>query len=343
MKIKSFRMVRIRCFEDTNAIDLSPSCNIFIGQNNAGKSTLLKGLLAFQGFPFSLSDIRPGSHSSYHQIVLTNVLPSELVRNRPNPNAAEFRMVNMLHGAHPPSDNLPTSILSNNVVVFDAARPNHTIIPFLAKRKAPEFTHDITAGSQSKVLGTYSNLYSRVDLLATAGHPRHEQFQKAIGEIVGLPITTKASANGKEAGFYLDDDTFVSLDRMGDGVTDMVALIVELCLERDKVFILEEPETNLHPNGLKALLSMVRASTAQNQFVISTHSNIVVRELGSDEGTKLFRVWRDDEDHKAPSSLEEIPRTPSAHIAMLRELGYGFGDFGLHEVGFSLKNLPLNQ
>jgi hypothetical protein len=65
--------------------------------------------------------------------------------------------------------------------------------------------------------------------------------------------------------------------------------------------------------------------------VISTHSNIVVRELAYDDSTKVFRVWRDNEDHTAPSFVEEVPRTPTVHVALLRELGYEFADLGLHE------------
>jgi hypothetical protein len=173
-------------------------------------------------------------------------------------------------------------------------------------------------------------LYSQIDLVATAGHPRHDQFQRALKQIIGLPITTKATQHGKEAGFYLGEDNFASFDRMGDGVTEMVALIVAMCLERNKIFIIEEPETNLHPGGLKALLEMIRSASEQNQFVVSTHSNIVVRELGFDPATRVFRVWRDGEDYQESSQVGEVPRTPSAHIALLRELGYEFGDLGLH-------------
>ncbi len=118
---------------------------------------------------------------------------------------------------------------------------------------------------------------------------------------------------------------------MGDGVSEMVALIVELCLERGKIFVLEEPETNLHPAGLKALLSMIRRVSEQNQFIIATHSNIVVRDLGAEPDTKVFRVYRDGSNYKSPSMVEEVSRTPAAHLALLRELGYEFTDVGLYD------------
>jgi hypothetical protein len=152
---------------------------------------------------------------------------------------------------------------------------------------------------------------------------------EAVKDIIGLPITTKASGSGKEAGFYFDENTFVTLERMGDGVSEMVALIVELCLEKNKVFVLEEPETNLHPRGLKSLLKMIRESSENNQFFISTHSNVVVRELGSEAG-KVFRVFCDSDGHTGPHRVEEVERTSAAHMELLRELGYDFTDFELH-------------
>ena len=62
---------------------------------------------------------------------------------------------------------------------------------------------------------------SRIDQLATA-HPRHDIFMQSCREVLGLEITTKAAPNGKIAGFYLDEDNFVTLDQMGDGVAEMV-------------------------------------------------------------------------------------------------------------------------
>jgi hypothetical protein len=181
------------------------------------------------------------------------------------------------------------------------------------------------------VSGTFVNLYARIDLLATWGHPQHDKFRETVERIVGLKITMKASPNGKVAGFYFDSTTFVTLDRMGDGISEMVALIVELCLEEQKIFVLEEPETNLHPSGLKALLELIRDTTSKNQFFISTHSNIVLRELGGFEDTRILQVSRDSKSGNSASVVVEIERSPQAHLAILRDLGYEFLDYNLYE------------
>lgn len=77
MKIEDLRLVGIRCFDDTGTIKLHPNCNVFVGKNNAGKSTLLKAVLSLQGFPFGQVDMRPGSAtSSFSTLTLSEIPPS---------------------------------------------------------------------------------------------------------------------------------------------------------------------------------------------------------------------------------------------------------------------------
>jgi AAA domain, putative AbiEii toxin, Type IV TA system/AAA domain len=340
MKIRDLRLVGIRCFGDTSDITLHPHCNIFVGKNNAGKSTLLKAILGFQGFPFDQLDIRPGHEdSSFVTVAFNGVLPTDQFAIGRTSSLGSLRFTSIFRGNPPTYSDAgtETQIVSAGQTVIFPNRPHYQIVPFLARRKAVSFDHNVSLGPQNQLTGTMSSLYGRIDLLATYGHPDHDRFREAVSEVVGLPITMKASQGGKEAGFYFDRDTFVTLERMGDGVSEMVSLIVELCTERNKIFVLEEPETNLHPQGLKALLAMIRTASEQNQFIIATHSNVVVRELGGKGDGKVFRVFRDGESHTSPSKVEEVPRTPTAHMELLRELGYEFADFDLFDAWLFLE------
>lgn len=179
--------------------------------------------------------------------------------------------------------------------------------PFVARRKAGNFSESISSGTQNQITGTLENLYSRIALVDASGYFLNEKFKTALKDVLGLAITTRSSQGGVEAGVYLDENRFVPIQRMGDGVSEIVALLVELCVEKNRIFIIEEPETNLHPQGLKALMKAVRESSAHNQFIISTHSSIVIRELGGMETAKIFQVRRTSELPADPSSVEEIP------------------------------------
>ena len=53
-------------------------------------------------------------------------------------------------------------------------------------------------------------------------------------------------------------------------------MLAEITLAKNKLFLIEEPENDLHPKALKALLELILESSASNQFVISTHSNTLI-------------------------------------------------------------------
>jgi predicted ATPase len=342
MRIDQLRLVGIRCFEDTGDLSLASKFNLIVGQNNAGKSTLLKGILNLQGMTIDWQDVRPHTTDVWISILLGDAKPTDAFMVG-SYSGTSMRYSQVFAGNSQSYHDAPTVFYGIGPQVFHATRPNHQLVPFIAKRKAIRFNQVINASALTPVTGTFENLYANVDLLSTDGHPQNEAYKAAIQEILGLKITTQPSQGGKDAGFYFDEEKFVTLDRMGDGVSEIVALITELCLARDKIFVLEEPETNLHPKGLKALLKLIRSSAEHNQFIIATHSNVVVRELGGEADSKVFRVYRDDGSTVAPSSVEEVERSPAAHIRLLRDLGYEFTDFSLHEGWLFLEESSAEQ
>lgn len=119
------------------------------------------------------------------------------------------------------------------------------------------------------------------------------------------------------------------IDQMGEGVPNIVGLLADLALASGKMFLIEEPENDLHPAALKALLDLVIESSKRNQMVVSTHSNIVTRHLGSAQGSRLFHVDGERSVMPPNASVREVPSTPAARIQVLRELGYSFSDFDL--------------
>ena len=212
---------------------------------------------------------------------------------------------------------------------FVNTRRDAVFEPFIARRKATVFQDVVNSSTAEAVTGTLQYVYSRIDEVAVSEHPRHDMFSKAMMEVLGFKITTRASSGGKEAGFYFDRKNFVPLQRMGDGVSEIVALIVELCVAEDKIFVIEEPETHLHPSGIKSLMRLLAQSASNNQFIVSTHSNIVARELGGIPETKIFRVYKTGKAPSDPSTIEEIENTRESRQELLRELGYEFTDFDL--------------
>lgn len=191
MKIYDLRMVGVRCFENSGDILFDPKCNIFVGRNNSGKSSVLKAILGLQLFPFDNLDVRPGDRKScYVTLRLDEIINSDVTLvGRPVPEGS-VRVSIIFRGEYPPYDDVPPLGLGLSQPLFYSTRPQHKFVAFVAKRKAAEFNQDISLSRQSNLDGTFSSLYSRIDFLATSGHSKHDHFREAVEQIIGLPITT---------------------------------------------------------------------------------------------------------------------------------------------------------
>jgi hypothetical protein len=82
---------------------------------------------------------------------------------------------------------------------------------------------------------------------------------------------------------------------------------------------------------LKALLRLMGESAERNQFVVTTHSNIVLRYLGALPGSRVIRVEGDPSALPPITTFTTVPNTTSARLALLGELGYELADFDLYE------------
>ncbi|MBI3234034.1 MAG: ATP-binding protein [Bacteroidetes bacterium] len=115
---------------------------------------------------------------------------------------------------------------------------------------------------------------------------------------------------------------------MGEGVANILGLIVDLCIADEKIFLIEEPENDIHPKALKTLLNLIIEKSTTNQFFISTHSNIVAKYLGSVSDAKLFNITNNERDSEREklfiSRIEVVPNNHEARRRVLEDLGYEF-------------------
>ena len=140
---------------------------------------------------------------------------------------------------------------------------------------------------------------------------------------------------GREAGLNIDDVNQISVEDMGDGLPKLIGFILDLCIAEGKLFIIEEPENDIHPGALKALLDLIVRKSSNNQFIVTTHSNIVTKYLGSVENSKLIKLSHKNDQLPPVSQMQEIGNDPIERKKVLYELGYDMMDFDLWE-GFLL-------
>src|SRR5262249_9744357 len=142
------------------------------------------------------------------------------------------------------------------------------------------YGEDIREQNVIQINSDMSNLSAKLSRIANPAFPKNKQYAEACEAVLGFVVTAIPSQNGQRPGIYLPNQAALPIEQMGEGVPNIVQLLASLAVSEDKLFLIEEPENDLHPDALKSLLELVVASSKSNQFVISTHSNIVVSYLG---------------------------------------------------------------
>jgi AAA domain, putative AbiEii toxin, Type IV TA system/AAA ATPase domain len=326
VQIKSFRIENFRSFVKTEAVPLS-SINVFIGPNNAGKSSVLRALSVFQEPTHFQPDIRLGEEKLAVHLELIGVDEFKPWRQF-EIDRARLEVEVEISGQFSSRLRLPEN-RRRRVQPLPATEPNHFVVPYLSKRKTGGYAEDVRKEFAMAVGPDFTHLAAKLSRLGNPGFPGHRRYFDTCNEILGFTVTAVPSANGQRPGTFLESGDTLAIDQMGEGVPNIVGLLADLALAKGKLFLIEEPENDLHPEALKALLDLLIESSRRNQVVVSTHSNIVARHLGSAAESYLYYVDAERSEMPPEATIEEVPATASARIKVLRELGYSFSDFDL--------------
>jgi hypothetical protein len=332
MKFTSVEIKNFRSFRDTGTIKLG-AMNVLIGANNAGKSSLLKALHAVQvGHADINPDLRLGTRPLetsveigvedvaryFSQYALGIEQSKKLTLLSRKISVDQTQLALGFKG----SDRIEMEKLSN-------VDPSHFIVPFLSQRKTTSYQEDTTKKSALTVTSNFSNLAAKLGRVCSPSFPNSKAYTDSCMEILGFVVSQTPSQNGMRPGTYVNSNEVIPIEQMGEGVPHIVGLLVDLALSEGKLFLIEEPENDLHPKALKALLELIQKSAEKNQFVISTHSNIVVRHLASLPDSRLYNITLDVAINPPEATIVEVANTPEARIKVLRELGYELFDFDL--------------
>jgi len=332
MHVTSLEIHNFRSFVASGVIPLD-QINVLIGENNAGKSSVLKALqLIQQGHADPFSDVRVGSKQQAATaasivIRLTDIADFPQWRTLGGSDSALYTInITAQRGA---GGSVQRSLHESAVTALPNAEPDHFVVPYLSKRKTAGYHEDVRDQYARQISNDLTYLAAKLSRLSNSSFPGNEQYVRACREILGFVVTAVPSVGGQRAGVYLDDRQTLFIDQMGEGVPNIVGLLADLTLAEGKLFLIEEPENDLHPRALKALLDLILESAKTNQFVISTHSNIVVRHLASAPHSRLFNISATRATFPPVASIAQVESTVSARLEVLRDLGYAFADFDL--------------
>ncbi len=338
MKLESIQLQNYRSYDDSGVIDLA-NINVLVGRNNSGKSALIRGIGLFQEGIFTLdeNDVRKGATAGVVTAQLRDIDYTTHLGGRSHPEWAEAKLVNTVNRPKPGSFSSSIDLRdqhgnsNSGIGQIVGSEPNNFIYPYLAKRKVTAYDQGVDLGRANSVLPNLAYLTSKIQRLANDSHPKSTEYKQLCEKVLGYKVSTHASPGGQQSGIHIGNYDYIPIEDMGEGVPNLLGLITMLCLAENRLFLIEELENDVHPEALKALLSIIIEKSDSNQFIISTHSNIVVKWLASAPSSKLYSVALDPYTHGAvpTSRVSEIPQSVESRVKILEELGYELSDFDL--------------
>jgi len=342
MKIKSIHIKNLKGFVDSGKIDLSPTINILIGPNNSGKSILIKSCYLLQpanniseSENYIRKNQRKGTVNAASVKIEFDQFTQKYIKVHPQVyhDPSNWQKAVLIGLEENGSFNSKIYHINNNDFLnlpsITSSEPNNFIYPYFSKRKVVQFNETFNVGHAIKIQENLRELYAKIDRISNSDYPANLEYRKVCKKILGFNVSCSLSDNGKQAGLIVSSAEYIPLDEMGDGTTNLLGLIVDLCIAKDKLFLIEEIENDIHPKALKDLLNLIGDKSENNQFIISTHSNIVTKYLGTKENSKIFQIEMKIRDKMPHSSAKEVKNTPSDRIKVLEDLGYELYDFEL--------------
>ncbi|MCD4678673.1 MAG: AAA family ATPase [Desulfobacula sp.] len=329
MWVSEVHLSNVRGFGDTT-IQFSKGLNVLVGPNNCGKTTILNSIFTLQMSSLIQKDLRIKNTQGHVNIELSG----KLLKPPSNNYKFKYFKYNLVDNSRMIGININAGGTCNAI---PSTEPQNFIYPYLSKRKVASYSQDVKTTATSSVTGNFQHLYAKIDNISNPEKPAYPEYTKACDDILGFRVSTTAANNGKEGAYIVDNFDHISLDQMGEGVPNLLGLIVSLCVAEKKLFLIEEPENDIHPKALKKLMELIVKKSSNNQFVITTHSNIVTKYLGAQGDSKIIGVSMNFGKDKIPNSHIEYIDTSEKRIEVLEDLGYELTDFDLWEAWLLLE------
>jgi predicted ATPase len=338
MWIKQIKVENIRCFEGENTLSFSRGINLLIGVNSSGKSTLISSIGFLEGVGSLSHPLRKTAAKGVIEVSFNEAderLNKAAGVVRGTKSVAEFRYI------FPPDGN--TEVFTKHVSDAGWSGPSrinarteittsHNIFfPFLSRRKSSKIDEAFNVKAANEVRPDFKNLYARLQPLIDSGSEHHEQFVSVCSDLLGFNVNAFPTEAGMSVGLRVDANNQIALTEMGEGVLSIMGMLINI-YNRDRcIFLIEELENDLHPGVLKKLLDVILANSERHQFIISTHSSIVLRHLSRDRNAKIFEITPGIRNRIPTSTITEIENTPRNTFEIGGRLGVELSDGWLHE------------
>ncbi len=96
-----------------------------------------------------------------------------------------------------------------------------------------------------------------------------------------LQLHEKLKKNGDTQNVKYD------IKNVGEGMQTLVKMFSSILLHKPSIVLMDEPEVHMHPSLIKEFVRYIKVLSAEIQFIITTHSIVLMNEIGED---KIFTL-----------------------------------------------------
>ncbi|HXM40547.1 MAG TPA: AAA family ATPase [Bryobacteraceae bacterium] len=314
--VKTLRLRNFRCFEQLELRFDRPSSlegrwTCIAGINGAGKSSILQALgIALLGYPMALELGGARLNRMRRLVDLFNRMRAEVevVLSVPHPDPPVQLRVDIDDGQivakgdaafGPPVWDRVRRLL---IAGYGATRNLSSRTDFVSENLSPDVRRQITLFEPLSQLAGADVLlgrqYSTLNL--------EELLQNAIGQVFGdeLKVTPSGSPPSGISFTVSGQDTVDAMD-LPDGYRSLVAWLADLCAfwcekapdlaananpaDIHAIVLIDEIDLHLHPSLQRALIPRLRKSFPNVQWIVTTHSPLVLANFDANEIIALDR------------------------------------------------------
>lgn len=324
MWIEQLSLLNVRTFE-SETISFEKGVNLLIGPNNSGKSTVIGAIAHFQNFGrIGKEATRLGKTAAALSIKLKDA-------DKFFETDEELMMSNLEH--HQMTG-------ENSKIKLSDKDADSFMFPFLSHRKVDRYNEPSREGSH-RISQDNSDLSSRLSIISNPTHPSNKEYFEACKAILGFEVANIQTKNGLVPGVYIGKNT-IPIEAMGDGVGMVAGFLTRLASAEGNLFLIEEPENDLHPSALKKLLTLIVSASDKNQFIISTHSHLVLRHLGGLKKSKIFSLAKTGDSADSITNVKEVESSEDKNQVLL-DLGYEINDLDSYDAWLFFEEASMEK
>ena len=369
MAITQIILENFKSFRGIHTIDLSEKINVFTGKNNSGKTSLLSSLNYFNGLSNQLEKDRNFEAEELNISIILKDIKLEKLNGFYN-NKSEIETRQYIHeqfSRASSSDSCGFKISYNrqnpSSPYFYLIINNQHVIPTLplssifANQLSKAFIIYISNKRNAGAISAYQSMTSyesKLDCSNTAilfdeisKNPLYgNKFKLLVEDIIGFTLNDYIYPNRTNGERCLATETSsgekIFADSLGTGISEIAGLITYIYQAKDCVILIDEIENSLHPQALKKILDFIidKSLNSNVQFIITTHSNIVLTHLGNHSYTKIFE-FKNNSEKFTETTISEIS-TKEDRLNILQSLGYSLYDYYIYEY-FLIVEGPSDQ